>query len=95
MKLIYLKNVSTLSLNQERCIGCGMCTNVCPHEVFSIVNRKAHIKAKDSCMECSACVKNCPYEALTVASGVGCAAAIINSMITGGPVECGCSSDND
>jgi hypothetical protein len=34
---------------------------------------------------------NCEFGAVSVNSGVGCAAAIINSMITGGPPSCDCS----
>jgi ferredoxin len=47
---------------------------------------------KDLCMECGACALNCEYGAITVNSGVGCAAALINSMVTGGPPTCGCDS---
>jgi hypothetical protein len=42
-------------------------------------------------MECGACARNCDFGAITVNAGVGCAAAIINSMITGGEATCGCS----
>jgi hypothetical protein len=41
-------------------------------------------------MECGACALNCDFGALAVNSGVGCAAAIINSMITGGKPSCDC-----
>jgi len=40
MKNQYLKNVSTLKLEQSRCTGCGKCIEVCPHQVFAIVNSK-------------------------------------------------------
>ena len=56
----YLKNVVTLSLEPDRCIGCGMCVNVCPHGIFSIDQGKAKIFDRDLCMECGACEKNCP-----------------------------------
>lgn len=42
-------------------------------------------------MECGACTMNCKFGAIKVYSGVGCAAAIIKSMITGGLLSCGCS----
>ncbi|MBW1820441.1 MAG: 4Fe-4S binding protein, partial [Deltaproteobacteria bacterium] len=29
----YLDDVSSLVLNQDKCIGCGLCTEVCPHNV--------------------------------------------------------------
>lgn len=71
MKNKYLKNVVTLQLNQGKCTGCGICTSVCPHEVFGINNGKAFLKEKDKCMECGACAVNCPFEAIDVKSGVG------------------------
>jgi len=52
--------------------------------------KKAAISDKDRCMECGACVRNCVFGAITVNAGVGCAAAIINGMITGGEPSCGC-----
>ncbi len=34
MRPSYLKNVVTLALSPEKCIGCGRCLEVCPHDVF-------------------------------------------------------------
>lgn len=71
MRLKYLKDVVTLKLNEEKCIGCGVCVQVCPHNVFLIKEGKAYILDKDSCMECGACAKNCLVSAIEVRSGVG------------------------
>ena len=95
MKHRYLRDVTTLSLDTEKCIGCGRCTAVCPHGVFDIADRKAQITDKDLCMECGACAKNCPADAIAVDAGVGCAAAIIYSWFTGKEPTCGCSDDGD
>lgn len=46
MKHIYLKNVATLRLSAEKCIGCGRCTEVCPHRVFSVNEKKQRSKIK-------------------------------------------------
>ena len=94
MKLKYLENVTTLVFDPEKCIGCGRCTEVCPHGVFDIADNRAYIVDKDSCMECGACSMNCPVEAIEVNAGVGCAAAIIQSWFTGKEPTCGCSDDN-
>jgi len=67
----YLKNVVTLKLTKDKCIGCLMCIKVCPHEIFHIDNKKAFIKERDRCIECGACAKNCPVDAIEVKSGVG------------------------
>ena len=91
-RFTYLKNVVTLKLDQQKCSGCKMCTIVCPHEVFVVKDRKAFINKKDSCMECGACEKNCPEGAISVRSGVGCAAGIINGILRGTEPSCDCDS---
>ena len=89
--LVYLKNVVTLELDQEKCNGCRMCTIVCPHAVFEMENKRAVIRNKDLCMECGACEKNCPENAISVRFGVGCAAGIINGILRGTEPTCDCS----
>ena len=89
MKLVYLKNVVTLALDLEKCTGCGMCVEVCPHEVFVVDRRKAFLSDQDACMECGACAANCPAAAISVQAGVGCAAAVLGSKKNGGDCCCG------
>jgi len=89
--LVYLKNVVTLELDSRKCNGCKMCTIVCPHEVFAMKDKKAFIQNKDLCMECGACEKNCPEGAISVKSGVGCAAGIINGILRGSEPSCDCA----
>jgi len=89
----YLSNVVTLESFSELCVGCGICLEVCPHGVLALENKKAVILDRDRCMECGACVANCAFGALKVDKGVGCAAALINSIITGGEPSCDCSSE--
>lgn len=89
MKHKYLRHVVTLAIDAERCIGCGMCREVCPHQIFQLQSGKAQINDRDRCMECGACVGNCPVEALSVKTGVGCASAIIRGILTGGEPCCG------
>jgi NAD-dependent dihydropyrimidine dehydrogenase PreA subunit len=91
----YLADAPSLKMVSEKCTGCGMCLEVCPHNVFAIRDKKAVIIDKDRCMECGACAVNCAFGALSVDKGVGCAAAIINSIIKGGEPVCGCGNNND
>jgi ferredoxin len=90
----YLKNVSTLKLNTDKCKGCGKCAEVCPQNVFVMMEGKTSIIDKDRCMECGACAKNCPFEAIEVKPGVGCAYAIIMGWLTKSEPSCGCSDDS-
>jgi ferredoxin len=76
MDFRYLRDVVTLEFDEERCIGCGTCAQVCVHGVFALNGGRARILERDACMECGACAMNCPVEAVSVRSGVGCAAAL-------------------
>ena len=91
MPLKYLENVVTLELDEDKCIGCGLCTEVCPHAVLVLEERKAIIVDRDACMECGACARNCPVEAIQVQSGVGCAYGVINGILRGTEPSCDCS----
>ena len=84
----YLENVSSLVLYREKCIGCGMCTQVCPQGVFALKGKKACITDFNACMECGACAKNCPAKAVSVTPGVGCAAYVIQKWLGRGSGSC-------
>ena len=94
-QLTYMKDVVTLKLDQDKCTGCGMCLEVCPHEVFKMNTRHAEIRDRDACMECGACSRNCPFDAISVQSGVGCAAAVINAMLGKTDAACCCTASTD
>ncbi len=91
-RLTYLRDVATLKYDRELCTGCGMCLEVCPHEVFVRSNGKVSVRDRDDCMECGACKMNCPEEAIQVDVGVGCAAAVINGLL-GRESDCCCVSE--
>ena len=91
--------VNTLAYDPDLCVGCGVCSIVCPHGVFALADSSdesaaegnvAQLMRPEACMECGACQLNCPTGAIRVDSGVGCAAAMIYAALTGRPVSCGC-----
>lgn len=92
--MVYIKDVVSLKLNQDKCNGCGMCVKVCPHGVFKIEPMKAQIVKQDYCMECGACALNCSQNAITVLSGLGCGCAtgIIENYFSKNDNDCSCSS---
>ncbi|HEU0264578.1 MAG TPA: mercury methylation ferredoxin HgcB [Geobacterales bacterium] len=77
----YLTNVVTLELDCELCIGCGLCAELCPHQVFTVSQGKATMADRDACMECGACALNCPVKAIAVDAGVGCASGMITEWL--------------
>jgi NAD-dependent dihydropyrimidine dehydrogenase PreA subunit len=92
-QMIYLKNVVTLALDEEKCLGCGTCLLVCPHTVLGRSNGKVRIVDRDACMECGACARNCPAEAISVDAGVGCAAAVVNAALGRQGSSCCCVAE--
>jgi ferredoxin len=79
----YLSGVVTLEIDQHVCIGCGLCTQVCPHMILEMHDSKIAIINRDACMECGACALNCPVKAIKVDAGVGCASGMINQWLSG------------
>ena len=88
----YLAGVSSLKIDGELCNGCGICLQVCPHQVLALEDRRAIARDLDACMECGACSTNCSQHAVSVHAGVGCAYAILRGMIRGTAPDCGCDS---
>lgn len=48
----------------EACIGCGICTSVCPHGSWKVVDGRS--VAEGDCENCLACVHNCPLKAISI-----------------------------
>ena len=90
-KLTYIPDTVTLEFSGDTCTGCGMCIIVCPQDVFTMNGGKAQVTDRDSCMECGACEKNCAFGAISVKSGVGCAAGVLNGFFRGTEPTCDCS----
>jgi len=58
-----------IKINQNKCLGCGMCVNLCP-KVFELQNGRSSVKKKVDLEKNKECVKeaikNCPVQAITV-----------------------------
>jgi len=58
-----------LTIEVDRCDGCGACVEVCPEGAISLIGGVARIDSS-SCIECEACVQACPNGAIKVARPV-------------------------
>ncbi len=47
----------------DECIGCGICTKVCPEAAFEVKDGKA-VRNRNYCQICLACVHNCSQKAI-------------------------------
>lgn len=54
----------TIDIDEDKCTGCGECVNICPSEVFEVVNEKSTCPKVNECSECCACVDTCPEKSI-------------------------------
>lgn len=55
----------TIKVNNEKCIGCGLCVSDCPAFHIKVENKKAIVQ-KNMCIGCGHCFAICPQEAITI-----------------------------
>lgn len=56
-------------VSQSRCIGCSICVEVCPTNVFDQAPGEAPVIARqEDCQTCFLCEAYCPVDALFVAA---------------------------
>ncbi len=51
-----------VTIDKDKCNGCGACINICPVNAIKIEQEKAVVS--DECVECGVCVNQCPNEAI-------------------------------
>ena len=68
-------------IDQERCMCCALCVDVCPEQAISM-NHTVAIDSS-SCTGCGSCVNECPNEAISFRNGAPRRAAILVAMAIG------------
>ncbi len=56
----------TIKIDDDKCIGCGECVEVCPVEVYEIQDEKAVAVSPEECAGCESCVEVCDQDAITI-----------------------------
>jgi electron transfer flavoprotein alpha subunit len=56
-----------ITIDLEKCVGCGSCVPACPFGLLEIVDDK--VQLREGCTLCGACVDACSYEAISIEVG--------------------------
>lgn len=59
-----IKNI--ISIDEEKCIGCGLCVNTCHQGALEIIDGKAKLVSESYCDGLGRCLPQCPTNALKV-----------------------------
>jgi len=60
--VIWIKH---LSIDEEKCIGCGLCKSVCIRDNIEIIDNKA-VDVESNCFDCGQCSTSCPVGAISI-----------------------------
>jgi NAD-dependent dihydropyrimidine dehydrogenase PreA subunit len=55
-----------ITINKEKCSGCGECLSNCPGDVYELHESKAVIANPKKCHGCRTCEDTCPEEAIEI-----------------------------
>ncbi len=55
-----------VTVDTEKCVGCGECVDVCPVEVYELQDGKSAPVNYEECLGCESCVEVCSTDAIEV-----------------------------
>ncbi|MBC7357903.1 MAG: 4Fe-4S binding protein [Desulfacinum sp.] len=55
-----------VTVDKDKCTGDGECIDVCPVDVYELVDGKAEPVNEDECLGCESCVEVCENDAITI-----------------------------
>ncbi len=58
------KAMSKITINEEKCKGCGLCQKSCPVEAIEGQAREKRVINQDKCIKCGTCLASCPFKAI-------------------------------
>jgi NAD-dependent dihydropyrimidine dehydrogenase PreA subunit len=55
-----------ITIDQEKCNGCGICASACPEGALQVIDGKARLVGDLLCDGLGACLSSCPEDAITI-----------------------------
>ncbi len=55
-----------ITIDNDKCTGCGECVDICPAEVLELEKEKCVAANIEECLGCESCVETCPESAITL-----------------------------
>lgn len=59
------QHATHVQIDQEKCIGCGRCVEVCPEKALTLIDKKSHVDIS-KCIGCFECITVCPVKAISI-----------------------------
>ena len=81
LKAIHVSEEGIAEVDEEKCVGCGLCAKVCPQHLIRLFPEIDSIRplcsnqdagkdaakiCRDACIACGVCVRNCPSGAIEI-----------------------------
>ena len=58
------KAISKITIDSEKCKGCGLCQKNCPVNAIEGEEREKRVINQDKCIKCGTCISKCPFQAI-------------------------------
>ena len=58
------KAMSKITINEEKCKGCGLCQKSCPVSAIEGEAREKRVINQEKCIKCGTCLTSCPFKAI-------------------------------
>ena len=58
------KAMSKITIDPEKCKGCGLCQKHCPVQAIEGEAREKRVINQDKCIKCGTCLTSCPFHAI-------------------------------
>ena len=63
-KALECKAMSKITINPEKCKGCGLCQKHCPIQAIEGEAREKRVINQEKCIKCGTCLTSCPFHAI-------------------------------